>query len=291
MKRYRKVYVEITNVCNLKCDFCPSTNRALKYMNMKEFSHIANEIKPFTDYVYFHLMGEPLLNPALENFLLACDQKKLKANITTNGTLLEAKKQILINSSALRKISISLHSFEANKSSIGLQEYVSQVISFVKTAIKVKIICELRLWNEDSEAVRAGNKLNSDILNLLEQAFSPGFSLEAAIGANNNVKLAEYLFLQKAGKFDWPHIEKDIVDEDVFCYGLRDQFGILVDGTVVPCCLDNEGNIPLGNVFEQPLIEILNSDRAKRIYDGFTARIAAEALCKRCGYAKRHKRK
>jgi radical SAM protein with 4Fe4S-binding SPASM domain len=290
MKKYKKVYLEITNICNLKCNFCPETKRNAKYMGLDEFIHVIKEVKPFTDYIYFHLMGEPLLNQELGSFLEICNDYGLKVNITTNGILLNKRKDILINASALRKVSISLHSFEANNGALRLEEYLYGVLDFVKEASGKGIICELRLWNVESEGIQASNNLNAEIIKVLQLVLKPDFDLQSEISQRNNIKLQNNLFLQMAQKFEWPDINMDIVDEEVFCYGLRDQFGILVDGTVVPCCLDNEGNIPLGNIFEKPLNEILNSERALKIYEGFTGRTAIEDLCKKCGYAKRHKR-
>lgn len=290
MKKYKKVYIEITNICNLKCNFCPSTRRQLKYMNKEEFSNVISQVKPFTDYIYFHLMGEPLLNPEIESFLKICYETGLQVNITTNGTLLKRAKNILFNAPALRKVSISVHSFEANDSAIGLQQYIADVMDFTKEASGKGIICELRLWNGESEGIQARNNLNADIINMIEQAINIDFSLQAAIEQEKNIKLKDKLFLQLAQKFEWPDINREVINEGVFCYGLRDQFGVLVDGTVVPCCLDSEGNISLGNIFDEPLSEILNSDRAQTIYNGFTGRTAVEELCKKCGYAKRHKR-
>ncbi len=290
MKKYKKVYIEITNICNLNCNFCPSTKRQLKYMSKQEFLHVISQVRPFTDYIYFHLMGEPLLNPELEGFLEICKNTGLQVNITTNGTLLKRSSGILLNALALRKVSISLHSFEANDTQLEIQEYLADTIDFAKEASKKGIICELRLWNGESEGINASNNLNSQILKMIEQAINIDFSLQDALKQGNNIKLQNKLFLQLAQKFEWPDMDSEIIDDGVFCYGLRDQFGILVDGTVVPCCLDNEGNIPLGNIFNEPLSKILSSERAKKIYAGFTARNAVEELCKKCGYAKRHKR-
>ncbi len=305
MKKYKKVYVEITNVCNLKCSFCPETKRQSKYMTQSEFVHVIHEIKPFTDYVYFHLMGEPLLNSELGSFISICSDNNIKVNITTNGTLLEKKKSLLLSTEGLRKVGISLHSFEANLEGKFLSEYLDGVINFVKEASQKGIICELRLWNAQSKDISHGNSLNSIIINTLYKAFGPEGATYHTDNRNDmsqgdfqfnelllrqNTKLADRVFLHLAHKFQWPDMDRADSTEEVFCYGLRDQFGILVDGTVVPCCLDSEGNIPLGNIFEQPLRDILASPRACSIYDGFTARKAVEELCRRCGYAERHRR-
>ena len=89
MRKFKKVYIEITNVCNLSCNFCPKTSRNYKFMNREEFSYILNEVRPFTEHIYLHLMGEPLLNQEIEYFLAESKKKGLNVNLTTNGTLLK----------------------------------------------------------------------------------------------------------------------------------------------------------------------------------------------------------
>lgn len=289
MKKFKKVYIEITNVCNLKCSFCPEFGRLPEFMDIMRFKHIIREVKPFCDYVYFHIMGEPLLNSNLQSLLKICYDNFIKVNITTNGTLLNKCSQILLDSPALRKVSISLHSFEANEGNGSLGSYINNVVSFIKKAVHKGIICELRLWNMDNGQIKGTNEMNNDIIKKLEESFQPGFNLELAVKNQQSVKLEDRLFIGRSEIFEWPDISKDIMDEKVFCYGLRDQFGILVDGTVVPCCLDSEGNIPLGNIFSKPLRDILYSERARSIYDGFSGRKAVEELCKKCGYARRYK--
>ncbi|BCZ47134.1 radical SAM domain protein [Clostridium gelidum] len=287
MKKFKKVYIEITNTCNLSCNFCPKTSRKLKFMDKESFEHIVKDIRPYTDHVYFHLMGEPFLNKELEHFLEISKENQLKVNITTNGTLISEVKDILINAQALRQVNISLHSFEANEEQIDFNEYINNIISFVKEATeKTNIICSLRLWNLDTR-YSASNNMNIDIFELLEQEFELNCDLKECLKEKNSFKLKNNVYISMGEKFKWPSLKEEELGERAFCYGLRDQIGILVDGTVVPCCLDSEGTIPLGNIFYNTLEEILNSKRAKEIYDGFSGRKAVEELCKRCGFINR----
>ncbi len=286
MSHFRKAYVEITNHCNLSCSFCHKTNRPKREMSPAEFCRVLEQLHPYTNYLYFHLMGEPLLHPQLEYLMECCEQYGFLVNLTTNGTLVQSVKEILLTAKALRKVSISLHSYEANQPFQPLETYLEQTLSFVQQAQKEGILCELRLWNENSATSNAQNALNQSILQKISEMFS--IELEhCPRGKNNSVKLADGVYLGFAQIFDWPDLEYESEQEQLFCYGLRDQIGVLVDGTVVPCCLDSEGTIALGNLYEQPLSEILESPRAKRLYDGFSRRIAEEPLCRRCGYARR----
>lgn len=287
MPRFKKVYIEITNVCNLSCNFCPKTKRKYKFLEEGEFVHILREIRPYTDYIYFHLMGEPFLNPNLERFLEISEEFGFKVNITTNGTLIKKVSDILLKSKALRQVNFSLHSFEANNEGIDFETYIKDILTFVNIASKeTKIISALRLWNLDTFELKANNKRNSEIFNILEENFSLDFNLKEKIDKDKRCKLVDRVYLNSAEKFSWPNINIDIIGEKGFCYGLRDQMGILVDGTVVPCCLDSEGNISLGNIFSNSLESILNSKRSINIFEGFSNRKIVEELCKRCGYRK-----
>jgi radical SAM protein with 4Fe4S-binding SPASM domain len=294
-KRFKKVYIEITNCCNLSCEFCPKTSRKLEFITIDHFKYILEQVKPYTDHIYFHLMGEPLLHPMLAELLTVAAEVGLKVNLTTNGTLLMKQEKLLLESTALRQVNLSLHSFEANDNQISLIEYVNQALDFVIHAKDTtKIISSLRLWNMDNldqitkdNTLVGANLQNAEILKLIEQRLGMKESLSERLSSTTQLKLSDQVYLNMAQKFDWPGKDKELLGEQVFCYGLRDQIGILVDGTVVPCCLDSEGNIPLGNVYEQAFAQIIQGERATSIYDGFSKRIAVEELCKRCGYATR----
>lgn len=289
MARFKKIYIETTNICNLSCNFCPKTSRKLGFMDVESFKEIITKIKGYTNYIYLHLMGEPFLNKNLESFLKIAKEANIKVNITTNGTLINSVKEVLINSDAVRQINISLHSFEANENNINFNDYLNNILQFINEANKeTEIICSLRLWNIDTEELKANNNLNLEIIKLIEENLGIDFSIKEALLEKRGIKLKERVYLNMAEKFNWPDSSISLISEEVFCHGLRDQIGILLDGTVVPCCLDSEGKINLGNIFKEEFKDIINSKRARAIYDGFSQRRAAEELCKRCGYAKRH---
>ena len=287
MKKFKKIYIEITNVCNLSCNFCPKTSRKYEFMQEDAFKKIIMSIKGYTEHVYFHLMGEPLLNKNLKRFLEISGENGLKVNITTNGTLINEVKDVLINSTSLRQINISLHSFEANDHDRDFNDYLNNIISFIKeVSDKTDIICSLRLWNLDGK-YKGSNNMNIDIFNILQDEFNLNTDLHEFFKEKNSFKLKNRVYISMGEKFKWPSLKDEELGERVFCYGLRDQIGILVDGTVVPCCLDSEGSIPLGNIFTQDLDSIINCDRARAIYNGFSGRKAVEDLCKKCGFINR----
>ncbi len=272
----KKAYVEITNICNLNCSFCPGTKRPGRFMSPEEFDHIASSLVGHTRFLYFHLMGEPLLHPQLHQLLAIAHSKGFRVIITTNGTLLHEQKGILLSAEALHRVNISLQSFEGSQNRGDIKSYLASVCTFAKTASENGIICSLRLWNEGGR-----NSLNSEIISLLEGQFPPPWE-----DCTKNLRLLDKVFLEHGDKFDWPDLDAPEAAVS-FCYGLRDQIGILCDGTVVPCCLDHEGSIALGNIHISGLEEILASPRARAIYDSFSRRHAMEELCRHCGYASR----
>ena len=276
-----KIYLEITNVCNLDCSFCHKTSRAKKRMSEEEFDTLLSKIEGKAQYLFFHLMGEPTLHPLLPRFIEKARSRGFRPAITTNGSLLSQKAEMLL-SALPDKISISLHAPEAN-TAFSDKSYLENCIAFAKQAAKQGCIMALRLWNLGSGAD------NAPILDVLHQAF-PGQWRDIRGGSSQ--RLDERIFLEWGERFDWPDpaLPECPPDADLFCYGLRDQIGILVDGTVVPCCLDADANLALGSLFSQELDDILSGPRAVAIYNGFSHRRAHESLCRKCGYARRFSR-
>lgn len=272
---YSRVYVEITNQCNRDCSFCPGTVRPAKMLTVEEFRAIAEKLRGTTKYLYYHLMGEPLTHPALPDMIRIATELGYKSAITTNGTLLPTRGQALVEAGAY-KVNISVHSFED-----GLEEdyvrYIRGCLAFADMASKAGTIVVLRLWNRGHDGGRNDTTLDQI------QAYFPGQWVHGPRGT----RIQERLYLEYGDRFAWPDMEAQDQGDSVFCYGLRDHFGILSDGRVVPCCLDREGAITLGNIFEEEIGTILDNPRAKAMVEGFSCRRATEELCRKCGYARR----
>ena len=270
-----KAYLEITNICNLSCSFCHGTKREPKFITEEEFTLAAERLRPFAQYLYFHLLGEPLLHPQLERFFDISHELGYKVNITTNGTLLNEKGHILLSSKALRKVSISLHCYEVNSIGMSLEEYLFMCFDFCQKAAEKGIIAVMRLWNKGG-----ADSMNDLILSKMHDFFSGDWQ-----ELYSGYKLCEYVFLEWGELFEWPDMDARDFGGDHSCYGLRDQVGVLADGTVVPCCLDSEGSVNLGNIFQKDINEIIQSDRAVSLRKSFQSRSITEPLCRRCGYA------
>ena len=276
---YRKVYVEITNTCNRSCSFCPGTTRKPGRMDQAQFAHILQQLQGVTKYLYFHVLGEPLTHPELTTFIHMAKDAGYHVTITTNGTLLESRGQALMDA-GVYKVNLSVHSFEDGTHEDYLA-YMNQCMAFADQASKAGVIVVLRLWNQGFD-----NGRNEDIEALLKAYFGDDWHY-----GNRGITIQPNLYLEYDQRFSWPDLEAEEHGDEVFCYGLKDQFGILCDGTVIPCCLDREGAIALGNIFKQNIEAILRTDRANNMVNGFRNRKAVEELCRKCGYARRFAKK
>lgn len=288
MKTFKKVYIELTSVCNLACTFCPPTERKANFMKLDAFNHILDEIKPHTNHIYLHVKGEPLLHPKIDELLDAAHEKGFKVNITTNGTLIRKNKHKLLGKPALRQMNFSLHSFDGHIGSENRDKYLADILEFVREAEEHKVIFSFRLWNltQDNITNMERNR-NRETLEIIEKEFNLDYRIEEKIIPGSGVKIADRVYLNQDHEFEWPSLSAPEDEGKGFCHALRSQAAILVDGTVVPCCLDGEGVINLGNVNRDSFSEIVESERANNLFYGFSRREAVEELCRKCGYRKR----
>lgn len=275
-----RVYIEITNRCNLACDFCHGTKRPLGTMPPEDFRRIAEKLRGETSYLYLHVLGEPLLHPQLKELLAIAGELGFRVCLVTNGTLLHKRREELLAAKSLHKVSVSLHSFEGNGGAGDLSAYLQQVWDVCLPLSERGVLCALRLWNEGTAP-----RLNGAVEAFLSQRI--GRDVESLPrDARGNRTLRPNLFLERAERFGWPDLNAPESGAN-FCHGFTRQLAVLWDGTVTPCCLDSEGDIPLGNLLSQPLEEILQGERAAAMAAGFAARKPTEELCRRCGYARR----
>ncbi|MBO5121063.1 MAG: SPASM domain-containing protein [Bacilli bacterium] len=277
MKKFKKIYVEITNTCNLNCSFCSKVEKPKRIITKEEFSHILSEIKPFTDNIYLHVKGEPLLHPNLIDFLNIAEKNDIKVNITTNGILFPKKVDELIKCNSLQKINFSLHS-ENN-----VPNYLENIFKSVEKLKNQTVI--YRLWTlQDGKFDKKSTKTVEKIIEYYK--LSP--ETVEKIYKENNVKITSTIYVDKDNEFEWPDDNKNETTNG-FCMALKTQIAILVDGTVVPCCLDSNGKINLGNIYTESFESIINSKRCQDLKKSFQDRKPCEKLCLSCTYKNRFK--
>ena len=274
--RFKKAYIEITNICNLNCSFCIKDNRMKKEMSIDEFETVLKKIDKYTDYIYLHVKGEPLIHNKLDEILSLTNKYKKYVNITTNGVLLKNKINILKKYNNIRQINISLHS-ENNK-----DNYIDDILDAVDELKTIFIV--YRFWTLKD------NKLDNKMLEYLskiKEKYNINNELYNEIINGNNLKISNNIYINKDKEFEWPDISNNYYNENGFCYGLKNQIGVLVDGTITICCLDSFGVSSLGNIFNDDIEIIMNSEKVKNIIKGFNNRKVYLDICKHCSYKER----
>jgi organic radical activating enzyme len=318
LKKFSRVYIEISNICNLQCDFCPEVERRKKVMSYDLFTQVIDEVQPLTEEVTFHLMGEPLTHPQFEEFLDYCETKNVPVNLTTNGTLLGHKdrQSRILKSKAIRQINFSLQSLTSNFAPAKAQEYLSGIFDFTDRALEERpdLYVNFRLWNLGShEETRNKNQI---FLEPIAERYGFTLKQDVDVAFRKSRNLRGRLHLHFDSRFDWPSLQAPVSSEKGYCYGLKSHFAIHADGTVVPCCLDKEARIALGKISQpalavdstqaslaadgdkslsrpqtQPealsILQILNSERARRLREGFDQFQVREELCRRCSFIRR----
>lgn len=196
MKKFKKVYIEITNICNKNCSFCSISHRKKEFMTLEKFEHILKEIKPYTNYIYLHVKGEPLLHPEFSSILNLCNQYQIFVNITTNGTLLLNQVEVLSKYPCVRQINISLHSFE-NKAS---NDYIHSVIKATnQLQATTNVIVVYRFWALKNNQLTEENK---NLLNEIISSYILDNEVVNKINNEMNIKIGNDLYINKAPLFE-----------------------------------------------------------------------------------------
>lgn len=263
---FKKIYIEITNNCNLKCDFCTLNKRENKFMSKEEFAIILDKVKSYTKYLYFHVLGEPLLHPKINEFIDLAS-KNFFVNITTNGYLIER----IQDNKNIRQLNISLHSFNPQYHT-SLNDYLDKIFAIVEK-LKENTYIQYRVWNI--------NPLNKEIIEIINQKYQVNLDYQ---NIKNNTRIVDNIFISAHEEFAWPSMNNSIYKEVGYCYALKDHIGILVNGDVIPCCLDADGIIKLGNIYTSSLDEIINSNIFTKMLEGFKNNQKCEELCRHCNF-------
>lgn len=286
-KRFHKVHIEISNICNLQCSFCPPVIRDNKMMDLDLFRQVVEQVAPLTELVCLHLMGDPLVHPHFAEIVQICDESEANIFLVTNGVLMRPEKFDLLLHPRFYQINFSLHSFFDNFPDKDPSNYLDRIFNFTDRALaeRPELYLNYRLWNlNDTIGSQTPNK---QMLERICERFDFLAPSELDVRKNKSVRIKNRLYLHFDTEFIWPSLDLPVLGTQGRCYGLKSHFGILADGTVVPCCLDKEAAIPLGNALESPIVDILDSDKAKSILHGFQQRKLVEDLCQRCQYIER----
>jgi radical SAM protein with 4Fe4S-binding SPASM domain len=285
---FERLYIEISNICNLQCTFCPEVKRDKKVLSVEDFKKFALQAKPLTKQVCLHLMGEPLAHPQFQQIADICDELNLRVFLTTNGTLLKKHSERLLSWKSLDQINFSVHSYFANPTKQSLEDYLEPILSFCNKSIEMNasFYINLRLWNLQETNVQSDQNLR--VFKILNANFEKEINSNIDVKHNKSKKVAGKIYVHFDTEFIWPDLMQKNRGSKGSCYGLRKQLAIHANGDVVPCCLDKESVLKLGNLSQEgSLTEILKSEKANKIRQGFEKGQLVEELCQKCQYVDR----
>lgn len=286
MKFYR-IYIELTNVCGLSCSFCPTKELPVKQMDLSFFESIISQAKKYTNEIACHVLGDPLTQSNLHEYLDIIEKYKLKAVLTTSGYFLKKHTLDTLFHPAVKQINISLNSFNKNETSLTFEQYIYPVLELCKNKLArdESLFINLRVWNLDNEM--SEQNFNEILFRRLSKTFDVVLNLDDVYkNRPKSIRLASKVLLNFDTYFEWPSLNNQYYGDGT-CQGLQSHIAILANGNVVPCCLDCDGVINLGNLHEKKLNEILTGKRVLNMLNGFKDGKAVEELCQKCSYKER----
>lgn len=281
----KRIYIEISNICNLQCTFCPVVERDKEVMSLEDFSRVLKEAKPLAEEVCLHLMGEPLAHPEFTKILAVCEELRVPIQLTTNGVVIEKKVEDLLNATVIRQINFSIQAYKDNFPNKPLDSYLKPIFDFTKQAFEKRpeMYINYRLWNQKE----SDSPENEEVYQKVENEFEVEINRNIQVESIKSKRLLNRLYLHFDSRFEWPSYDLPPQGVEGRCHALISHIGIHANGTVVPCCLDKEANIPLGNCLKDDLVSILNSERALTMKKGFQNNQRVEKFCQHCTYINR----
>ena len=287
-----RTYIEISNICNLQCTFCPEVERDKKILSSEDFRKILKQVLPYSEQICLHLMGEPLAHPEFLKILAICEEEGAMIHLTTNGTYLSKfGYEVFLKSKAIRQINFSIHSYKDNFPGQDIKPYLYDILLFSRQALseKPELYINYRLWNLQHTSKMKSE--NQDIIDHICDFFQIPLNENIDVTFKKSKNIIGRIYFHFDSRFNWPNMKDPEISEHGFCHALSQQIGIHADGTVIPCCLDKEAGIPLGNVLNQNFEEILQNERLIKMREGFKKHILTEELCRKCTYIKRFEKK
>ncbi|SFV62896.1 Radical SAM [hydrothermal vent metagenome] len=286
MKFYR-IYIEITNVCGLSCSFCPTKSLPNHAMDLIFFESIILQAKDYSKEIACHVVGDPLTQSNLGEYLDIIHKYGLKAMLTTSGYFLKKHSYKTLFHPCVKQINISLNSFNKNDTSLTFEQYISPILALCHEKLRQKkdIFINLRIWNLDENM--SEEAFNQILFSRINHAFDSALSLEQIYKERpKSIRLAFKILVHFDTYFEWPSLKNEVYGEGT-CQGLSSHIAILASGKVVPCCLDCDGIIELGDLHDESLKSIVTNERSTAMRGGFKEGKAVEELCQKCSYKDR----
>ncbi len=278
-KPFKKIYVELSDICGLQCGFCPNPKNIRGVMPLELFEKVCKEAAPLTQMITLHVLGDPCKLKNLKLYLNIAKRFSLKVDLVTSGVYLHDFETLLQD--VIYQISISLDAGLDDHNKLNQHRYIQKILEFCRYKFEKNSEVFLNLRIQDSTLEK-----HQDAIKPFLETFEV-ISLEA-LKSQGRARLFKKSFLNIQKTFKWPSLNApnplNQESKIPYCYGLIKQIAILSDGVVVPCCMDTQASINLGNLNHTPLKDILKSQKATAIKTHFLKGEALEPLCKNCSY-------
>lgn len=289
----KKIYIELSDICHLACSFCPAPKGVRGVMSLEAFAHALDSALMLTKRIALHILGDPCALPNLANYLTLAHSKGAEIELVTSGAFFHKHRPQTLLSPPVYQLSISLEAGIDN----AIANYATKLAPLLAYHLQHPS-CFLNLRVQDSSLYQNPQALCTLLRQILpESIFTPTHHTHHqkfchALSRNDiytlfdekgRIRLWSKAFLIIKPHFTWAGFAT-MPQKHKSCHALKEQIGILSDGTIVPCCMDTQGAINLGNITTTSLQEALHSPRAVAMKNGFKTQRAVESLCQHCGF-------
>jgi pyruvate-formate lyase-activating enzyme len=269
------IRIETTNACNLRCRMCPQSDKkpgvARGLMKVDLYRNIVDQIAAFPEnhnaLFYLHICGEPLLHKQSVEFIRYAADLGFKPILTTNATLLTTELTAKLLASGLSRIEFSF-------------EGVTPEI-FETTRLGAKYDVVHRNIMDFLEQNRAAGKPVHTELVVVDLPH-----VEARLLRDYCEKMrAHFDTVNLSGYFDWlGRVETVKYERSHYrgCAATDTDLNVLWDGRVVPCCMDVDGAMVIGDFTKQCYLEILADLRRHALRERLQCGQLKGLLCSQC---------
>ena len=312
-----KVYFEVTNYCNFRCDFCPidESRRRGKHMDYALLTKGIDDVdrEGIADTIGFHVLGEPLLYPRVHDAISYANGRGLRTELHTNGSLLSEDRINMLHDAALDKLVISLQVVEeadhvCRGTRIPFGKYYEGVMNAIRLIAEAGSgmeteLCIMNTFTKRFFDVDKAIRMNGNGGAFRRRVESLVFDASAAAGRSVskreagralrrlNLKLPQHIlvgdrvtiFAQPFADWGNAFTTRKVFPARLGCCGFAlSSVGILSNGQVTICCADYDGHTSLGNLRTESLAALLSSDKARTIRQGFDEMKIVHPYCQRC---------
>jgi radical SAM protein with 4Fe4S-binding SPASM domain len=256
-------------------------------MDLEFFESIVQQAKPFTKEIACHVVGDSLTLSNLGDYLDIIHKYNMKAMLTTSGYFMKKHPYETLFHPAVKQINVSLNAFNKNDTSITFEQYMKPILALCYEKVKQEkeLFINLRMWNLDE--MMSEKAFNTELFEWLQSAFNVVLDLNKLDPKEQkSIRLDNKVLLHFDNYFEWPSLKNPMYGHGT-CQGLSSHIGILANGEVIPCCLDSDGVMALGNLHKQRLADVVYGTRATAMIEGFKHAQCSEELCLKCSYKNR----